>query len=451
MEIVERDAATWVTAIAEGKGTLHVRRARLEVLDGPDAGRGHDTDGRLTRIGGGAIAELRLTDPRVSGLHAELEVTEGGFRLRDLGSRNGTFVGDLRIHDVTLPHGAIVRVGNTRLRFAVRDDAVELPLSADAAFGALVGRTPAMRALFARLAKIAASDLSTLVYGETGTGKDLTAEALHDASPRAGRPFVVIDCGAIPSNLIESALFGHEKGAFTGAASAHAGAFERASGGTVFLDEIGELALEMQPKLLRVLERGTVQRLGGASPIEVDVRVVAATHRDLAREVARGGFREDLYYRLAVATVWMPPLRDRLDDLPLLVDRITRTLTGGRAVTLAPDTLALLARHEWPGNVRELRNVLERVVFLDEAPAGVSELRQGRAVEAAATAAAAVAPAVDLDQPFKQAKEALVREFERDYVTRALARHAGNVSAVARAAGVDRTVIYKIIERHHIK
>ena len=443
----ERGPATWVTAPAEGSATLNVRRARLEIVDGPDAQRTFDTAGRLTRIGGSAIAEIQLTDPKVSGLHAELEVTGSGFRLRDLDSRNGTFIGEVRIHDAYVTNGAIIRAGNTRLRFSVRDDAVELPLSEASEFGALVGRTPVMRALFARLARIAASDLSTLVVGETGTGKDLTAEAIHDASPRAGSPMVVIDCGAIPSNLIESELFGHERGAFTGATTAHAGAFERAAGGTVFLDEIGELALDMQPKLLRVLERRTVQRLGGSGPIEVDVRVVAATHRDLAREVARGRFREDLYYRLAVATVWIPPLRERLDDLPLLVDRITRNLSPAPSPSLAPDTLDLLARHDWPGNVRELRNVLERVLFLDESPAGMAELRQGRepgARDVPRTLA-------DLDLPFKQAKGALVREFERDYVTRSLARHGGNVSAVARAAGVDRTVIYKIIERHRIK
>jgi transcriptional regulator with GAF, ATPase, and Fis domain len=312
-----------------------------------------------------------------------------------------------------------------------------------------------MRELFARLERIAASDATVLVTGETGTGKELVAEAIHERSPRAAGPFVVLDCGAIPPNLVESELFGHERGAFTGALGAHAGAFERAHGGTVFLDELGELPLELQPKLLRVLERREIRRLGGSKPIEVDLRVVAATNRDLAVEVNRGRFREDLYYRLAVVQVVVPPLRERREDIPLLVEHFLAALPGGERTRLAPETIDLLRRHDWPGNVRELRNVLERaVLFADAAPPPPGPGLAPRAP--APPAPPAFAPdalnvAIDPTVPFKQAKQALVEEFERRYVTALLERHGGNISAAAREAGIDRMSIHKMLHRLRIR
>ena len=288
----------------------------------------------------------------------------------------------------------------------------------------------------------------------------MVAEALHDHSPRSRGPFVVLDCGSIPPNLIESELFGHERGAFTGATNNYAGAFERAHGGTVFLDEIGELPLGMQPKLLRVLERKEVRRVGGAKTIEVDVRIVAATNRDLGVEVNRGRFREDLYYRLAVARVHVPPLRERKDDLPLLIEHILATTPGGETASIAQETIDLMMKHDWPGNVRELRNVIERAVLLAEAPEHEDALRRAPLPEKRSEPSITVTPSqtatstdasmtvpVDVGIPFKLAKQNVISEFERRYISRLLAQHDGNISAAARAAGIDRMSIHKMLHR----
>ena len=327
----------------------------------------------------------------------------------------------------------------------------------------MIGRSVKMRELFARLEKLAKTDTTVLVTGETGAGKELVAEALHDHSPRAKNngPFVVLDCGSIPPNLIESELFGHERGAFTGATASYAGAFERAHGGTIFLDEIGELPLAMQPKLLRVLERKEVRRVGGAKTIEVDVRIVAATNRDLGVEVNRGRFREDLYYRLAVARVHVPPLRDRKEDIPLLIENILAATPGGEGAHITPDTIDLMMKHDWPGNVRELRNVIERAVLLAESPESEDALRRAPQPAAAkAEPSITVTPSqtatstdatmtvpVDVSIPFKNAKQNVISEFERRYISRLLAQHDGNISAAARAAGIDRMSIHTMLHR----
>jgi DNA-binding NtrC family response regulator len=321
-------------------------------------------------------------------------------------------------------------------------------LSSADRFGEMVGRSVVMRELFARLAAVAPTDATVLVTGETGTGKELVAEALHEHSARKGGPFVVLDCGAIPANLMESEAFGHERGAFTGATAAHAGAFERADGGTLFLDEIGELPLEMQPKLLRALERKEIRRVGGAKTLQVNIRVVAATNRDLAVEVNKGRFREDLYYRLAVAHLAVPPLRERREDIPLLVEHILGSLPEGRERGPRPETVELMKRHEWPGNVRELRNVIERAVLFRQplrepsviglpAPAGARE----------GAGAAELRVPVDPKVPFKVAKQDMIDEFERRYVRALLEQHGGNISAAARAAGIDRMSIHKMLTR----
>ena len=293
---------------------------------------------------------------------------------------------------------------------------------------------------------MAPTDATVLVTGETGTGKELVAEALHEHSPRKNGPFVVLDCGAIPANLMESETFGHERGSFTGATAAHAGAFERANGGTLFLDEIGELPLEMQPKLLRALERKEIRRVGGAKTMQVNIRVVAATNRDLAVEVNKGRFREDLYYRLAVAHLAVPPLRARRDDNPLLVEHILASLPDGLRARPRPETIELMKRHEWPGNVRELRNVVERAVLYRQAVREPSIMAPVPAGAGAAPPAAAPV-AVDPTVPFKLAKQDMIDEFERRYVRALLDAHGGNISAAARAAGIDRMSIHKILTR----
>src|SRR6188474_3092743 len=463
MPVDDLRSGTWVTYIGGRATSARLRRCRVEVTSGPDAGLVRDIEASVIRIGARRGNDVQLTDSKVSGLHCEIRLDDRGYRLRDLDSTNGTYVSSLRINDVYIQPGAQIALGGTRLKFEPLGESVEIELADTDRFGSMIGRSVKMREMFARLEKLARTDTTVLVTGETGAGKELVAEALHDHSPRANGPFVVLDCGSIPPNLIESELFGHERGAFTGATNSYAGAFERAHGGTVFLDEIGELPLAMQPKLLRVLERKEVRRVGGTKTLEVDLRVVAATNRDLGVEVNRGRFREDLYYRLAVARVHVPPLRERKDDLPLLIEHIMTTTPGGETASIAQETIDLMMKHDWPGNVRELRNVIERAVLLSETPESEDALRRAPVPpgtprsnepsitatpsQTATSAEASMTVPVDVGIPFKLAKQNVISEFEKRYISRLLAQHDGNISAAARAAGIDRMSIHKMLHR----
>ncbi len=459
MPVDDLRSGTWVTYIGGRATSARLRRCRVEIMSGADAGLVRDIEASVIRIGARRGNDVQLSDSKVSGLHCEIRLDDRGYRLRDLDSTNGTYVAGLRINDVYVAPGALIALGGTRLKFDPLGDSVEIELSDTDRFGSMIGRSVKMRELFARLEKLAKSDATVLVTGETGAGKELVAEALHDHSPREKGPFVVLDCGSIPPNLIESELFGHERGAFTGATNSYAGAFERAHGGTVFLDEIGELPLAMQPKLLRVLERKEVRRVGGSKTLEVDLRVVAATNRDLGVEVNRGRFREDLYYRLAVARVHVPPLRERKDDLPLLIEHILSTTPGGELASIAQETIDLMMKHDWPGNVRELRNVIERAVLLAEAPDSEDSLRRTPKAptaepsitvtpsQTATSTDASMTVPVDVTVPFKHAKQNVISEFEKRYISRLLAQHDGNISAAARAAGIDRMSIHKMLHR----
>jgi DNA-binding NtrC family response regulator len=312
----------------------------------------------------------------------------------------------------------------------------------------MLGRSTAMQIVFDVLAKAASSDATILLEGETGTGKEVSAEAIHLGSARKDKPFLVVDCGAMPPNLLESELFGHERGAFTGAVSSRQGVFEAASGGTVFLDEIGELSIDLQPKLLRVLERREVRRVGTNNHVPVNVRLVAATNRSLRDQVAAGKFRSDLYYRLAVVEVKLPPLRERLADLALLVDHIVRGLGTVDAATGArvrsPDFVEALSRHTWPGNIRELRNYLERCVAL-------RDFSPPRSTTGAHPTIAGPESAVNVGQPLREAREAWVSAFERRYLEELLRQHENRVSAAARAAGVDRIYFYRLLWKHGLR
>ena len=474
MAVDDLRSGTWVTYV-DGQATgVRVRRCRVEVVAGPDAGLKRDIEAPVIRIGARRGNDVQLTDSQVSGIHCEIRLDERGYRLRDLDSTNGTFVGGLRINDVYVPPGSVLSIGTTRLRFQPLGESVEVALSPRQSFAGLIGRSIVMREMFARLEKLAQSDATVLISGETGVGKELVAESLHEHSPRASGPFVVLDCGSIPQNLIESELFGHERGSFTGAVSSYAGAFERAHRGTLFLDEIGELPLAMQPKLLRSLERKEVRRIGGSRTIQVDIRVVAATNRDLGVEVNRGRFREDLYYRLAVARVHVPPLRERREDIEPLIEHFLSITPNAEGARLSTETVDLMKKHDWPGNVRELRNVIERALLLSEVPiGGMGESMQPPAGDGdgdgageagppnpevgaiAAAGSGASGPrgrelleiAIDTRSPFKEAKQALVTEFERRYIIRLLAEHNGNISAAARVAGIDRMSIHKMLHR----
>ena len=439
--------------------TMHT--AVLRVVAGPDAGVSCPLTIRRARVGTARDVELVLTDPLVSRQHLELRGHDHGYLVSDLGSTNGTFFRGARIREVVLGVGSQLNLGSTTLRLeqgAVSRSSV----AAKESFGQLIGTSPAMQAVYGVLSVVAPSDVTVLLEGETGTGKEMVAEAIHRQSPRADKPLVVVDCGSLPAGLIESELFGHERGAFTGAVSSHEGSFERARGGTVFLDEIGELPVEMQTRLLRALDRREVRRVGGSAPRKIDLRLVAATHRNLADDVAAGRFRQDLYYRLAVVRVRLPSLRKRREDIPVLARHfLLQSGCPDPDRVLTPPILQTLLTRRWPGNVRELRNVVERAVVLADG----DELAISRSgMEAPPTSASESAPSVPdrrwlgpvlpagfLALPYKVAKENLLLQFEALFLGRLIKKHGGNLSHMAQEAGIDRQLIRKLLRKHGLR
>jgi len=429
-----------MATVSVGDRRTHaVAQFRLRVVAGPDTGVTFETRGARTVIGSHDACELRLTDPTVSRLHCEIVVQAGGAVIKDLGSRNGTVVNDVSVGLAHLVPGMMITLGRTKVHFEAGDSVVHVALSSRERFGLLVGKSRAMAALFATLERAAASHATVLLQGETGTGKDAAAVSIHEESARRDGPFVVVDCGAIPPNLIESELFGHLRGAFTGAVADRAGALEAARGGTLFIDEIGELPLELQPKLLRALDRREVKRLGAPDKTPIDVRIIAATNRNLCVEVNAGRFRADLFYRLAVLDIVMPPLRERAEDIPMIIEHLLDVLgvaSDPRAAPLrAPELAATLASHPWAGNVRELRNYIERCVALE------TQLPLGPAQPDDALALA------DPRQPLRVVRDRWGRLMERTYLARLLELHHDNVAAAARAAGVDRVHLHRLLSR----
>ena len=407
-------------------------------------------------IGSASGANIVVSDPTVSRLHAELEPREDGLWIRDLGSKNGTWVRGVFVVEARLASERQVRLGSITFDVSPEAGVSARPVSQRESFGQLVGRAVAMRRLFAALTRVAATEYSVLVRGETGTGKELVARAIHDESRRQAQPFVVVDCAAIPEALFESQLFGHARGSFTGALTARVGDFEAAQGGTIFLDEVGELPASIQPKLLRVLESRAIRRVGETQTRAVDVRIVSATHRDLLAMVSAGTFREDLYFRLAAVPIMIPPLRDRLEDVPLLVQRFLPPDRGG---LLSAELAADLAERRWAGNVRELRNFVERAVALG-VPFALEHADGGPAAGAAQTPSAAPPhptagslPAnpfatISLDQLYRDFREQWVDHGERVYLERMLEVHGGNVAGAAEHAGLDRTHVYRLLRKH---
>jgi len=439
----------------DASGLLVERTFRLRVVSGPDQGKEHVLDEGTTMVGTHADNDLVLTDATVSRYHLEVRVRRDGIEIRDLDTTNGTKHGGARVNSVVLTGQARLRLGkHTELDVEPVDSTVDLDTWHGDRFGDVIGTTPPMQRLFALLARAAPTEATILLQGETGTGKEAIAEAVHQRSKRSRGPFVVVDCGSIPHELIASELFGHAKGSFTGAGADKQGLIEAANGGTLFLDEIGELALDLQPQLLRVLDRRQVRRVGETQSVDVDIRVIAATHRDLRAMVRAGQFREDLYYRLAVVATSVPPLRDRKGDLPALAawfaDKMGR---GGWAQSHA--LLEQLGNHDWPGNVRELRNVVERALSLGHA--ALADLGDGGprtpATEGGGTDDGGRRPSNPdvLELPFKEAKAALVEGFERDYLTALLARHKGNISRAAAEAGIDRNYIHRLVKKYNLE
>ncbi len=489
--------------------TLVERRCRLTVLSGDQRGRSVEIGSGAFLVGKGENADLLLTDSTVSREHFVIEQTLGGFVIRDKQSTNGTWIDQFRIREAYLRPGVTVRAGEVQMRFESLFRQLEVPPSEAEQFGDLIGRSVRMRQIFALLERVAKTDATVVLLGETGSGKSAVARAVHNQSARAKKPFVTVDCGAIPENLIESELFGHERGAFTGAVSQRRGALEQAQGGTLFIDELVDLPLHLQPRLLRVLEEREVRRVGGNEPIKLDVRIIAASRKDLWREVEAGRFREDLYFRLAVFTIPLPPLRERSEDIPVLAASFADSLAGGQdlAAKLRAGGGARLAQHPFYGNVRELRNVIERAVHLgadpaDElaaaavpsrSPTGAFPTRPPPSAEAFAPApsladrepdpgqvpgevslpepelwkVAQPLPAGDLVEregpdgavplfadctvPFKEAKEKLLDAFEREYLRRLIERSDDNASAMARDAGIDRKHLYNLAKKHDVE
>jgi len=446
------DEAWTLTRATQGilpSTVVAVPRLLITVLreGGKADNRSLELEGERIRVGSHPSNELLITDRLVSRFHCVLSLDRGLWTVADTDSLNGTLLSGVRIREAILPPGECeIAIGDSVVRIAQLSPEKVTHVPELSSFGELRGRTLAMRQVFSVLERVAASDVTVLINGESGTGKELVASELVRRGPRRGRPFLTVDCGSISPTLIESELFGHTKGAFTGADRNRIGAFEAADRGTIFLDEIGEMPLEMQPKLLRALENREIRRAGENESRKVDVRVIAATHRNLEREVNRGTFREDLYFRLSVFTVRLPPLRERTEDIPDLVRTFLERMGCTENERLfTPQVYAQLARHDWPGNVRELRNYIERAVVLQDA---VEASRSAYTSEAQASSAAAP---VSIDSPFKTAKERLISDFERSYLEQLMAWAGGNVSRASRKAKLDRMYLHRLLQRYEIK
>ncbi len=450
-------AKTRVAVEGSGGRAVHLQQCKLVVVRGVERGREFIIGGDLIRIGKSDENDILLPEETVSRMHCEIIRDPKGYLLRDLNSTNGTFLDGAEVREAYVRTGSVISVGTVQLKFTPFEERIEILPSEKETLGELVGSSLRMREIFGLIERIAPTEATVLIEGETGTGKDLVARTIHQLSRRKNAPFVVVDCGAVAGNLIESELFGHEKGAFTGALAMRPGAFETANGGTIFLDELGELSLDLQPKLLRVLEQREIRRVGGNKTMKVDIRVIAATKRDLLKEVQAGKFREDLYFRLSVVPMRVPSLRERKEDLPLLVKAFFGKMaeTAGSALQ-APDeqTLAQLAHHDWPGNVRELRNVLERGFYLNpkggEEPMRLVTMPHSPDAASAAATGESSSPTFEATLSYRGNKERFENDFERRYLTWLMDRSQGNISRAAREADMDRKYLHKLLKKHNI-
>lgn len=420
-------------------------RVELVVVEGPDAGRAARVD-RAQVVGTGKDGvDLVLTDERVSRRHMSVRPVEGGFEVEDLSSRNGTYFRGSRIDRAVVRVGANLKVGRSTLRLAPVAEPLEVAPSQSRRFAELVGESLAIREVFAVLELAARSDVTVLLEGETGTGKELAARGLHLEGARRSGPFVALNVSALPEALIESELFGHHAGAFTGATGARQGAFVRADGGTLFLDELDSVSPAVQARLLRIIEERTVRAVGADEERPIDVRLVAASRRDVSTLVAEGTFRADLFYRLSVLRIRIPPLRERREDIALTVAAILVQRGMVEPGLIQGPGLDRLFAHDWPGNARELRNLVDRALVLSPGAQSFADLRMSPA-----RAEPGQALAVRTDLPFHESKQRLVDEFERRYLGDLLSRHDGNISAAARAAGLDRKHLRRLAVRHDL-
>ncbi len=431
---------------------INLNQCKLVVLKGSMRGKETTVAADVVRLGKEATNDLVLHEDTVSRVHCEILRDARGYLLRDLRSTNGTFLDGAEVREAYLRSGSVITVGTVQIRFQPFSERIEILPSEKERLGSMVGRSLAIREIFGLIERVATTEATVLVEGETGTGKDMVARTIHELSRRQEGPFVVVDCGAVAPNLIESELFGHEKGAYTGATTTRQGAFEQANGGTIFLDELGELSLDLQPKLLRVLEQREIRRVGGNRTMQVDIRVVAATKQDLKQEVQRGKFREDLYFRVSVVPLYMPPVRQRKDDIPLLVAEFMRKLGGDDQLTIPDEAMDILLAHDWPGNVRELRNVLERGAFLSKhmGPEAFNIINMQGISGPGGGAGRQAGPEFDPSMSYRENKERWNDTFERSYLTWLLERAGNNISRAAREADMDRKYLHKLIKKHNL-
>ena len=423
------------------RNKLRTRKARLEVIWGPDLGKKRDLQSQHLTVGVSPNCDMVLTDPTVSGQHFELLNTEDGCMLRDLDSKNGTDIRGVRVKQAVLYGEEQIDIGDSTLLLSVYDEHEEFTLSRKNAFGTMLGRSATIRQVFAELEQVAPSDATLLLEGESGTGKDLAAANIHRFSPRKKKPFVVFDCGAISPALLESELFGHRKGAFTGAERDRPGVLESANGGTIFLNEIGEMPLELQSRLLHVLDTWQTRRVGEDRYRKVDLRIIVATNRDLKHEVESKRFREDLYYRLTVVRIRMPSLRDRREDIAMLAKKFITD----RAPEQDPDKIftdqveAMFLNHLWPGNIRELRNVVDRLILFPKRPKSAL----GREKE---TTEPSAIPANFLDLSFRDFRD----QCEKTYLSAVIDSCKGVITEAAAKADLPRMTFYRLIKKHKL-
>jgi len=410
-------------------------------------------------VGTSAECDLTAVDPRMSRRHCEIRLTERGVMVRDLGSKNGTFVGDTAVVEAFVQPRVPVKLGDSTLVITPEAGSTVLPLSKQDGFGEAVGASMPMRALFALLERAAPTDETILLLGESGTGKEVLARAIHENSRRSKGPFVVIDCAALSPNLVEDELFGHTRGAATGLQAERAGLLEEANGGTVFIDELGELPIDLQPKLLRAIENRQVRRLGSNEPVPFDARIIAATHRNLQAKINDGSFRADLYFRLSVVEVHVPALRERKEDIPLLVSRFLAARRPPASLAdLPPRATALLQAYDWPGNVRELRNTVSRLLLFPEM---LTDFMGGKGAAAspsapppaqsAASQAEEARKAALYALPLPEARDLVMEQFERGYVAERLKQHNDNITRAAESMGVSRQLLHRLIERYGLR
>jgi len=459
MSIIDRDMLATVVQQRDAAANAEERAVAfvLVVTEGPERGRAYRLDASLpvrALVGTSPACEIRLTDREVSRRHVALERMASGLRITDLGSTNGTWVDRVKVVEADLQGGEMVRIGSTMFRVDIEDEAergAETPLSTATNFGRVVGASREMRRIYPLLERLAQTNVPVIIEGETGTGKEALAESLHEMGPRAQAPFVVFDCTAVPPSLVEAELFGHERGAFTGALQTRRGVFEQAQGGTLLIDEVGDLDLALQPKLLRAIERFEIRRIGGDRWLHTDVRVLAATRRDLDKEVQAGRFRDDLFHRLAVARVELPPLRHRHGDITALAMHFWREM-GGDPYAIPRELLQKWEDYAWPGNVRELRNTIARQLALgdlaDAQPERAPSLPPG-ASPAGVVGEDSIDHFVDMNLPFPQARDRILEEFEARFVARVLSRHNGDVARAAAASGIGRRYFQKLKARSH--